>query len=69
MNDFEEYGGCSSMGRDPVLESALKECKTEEEKDKVVDEYITMRIKIVVIGVVSFIVVVALIGIIAFLSH
>ena len=69
MNGFDENGGYSPIERDPVLESMLKECKTEEEKDKVMDEYITMRVKIAIISIVAVIAVMGLIAFIVFLSR
>ena len=67
MNGFDDYGGFSPIERDPTLDSVLKNCKTDEEREKVVDEYLAMKVKFMVIGVVAFILVMVLIALIVFL--
>ena len=44
MNDFYAFGGaCSFQGiMNPILESELRKCKTQKERDEATEEYPTI---------------------------
>lgn len=63
---FTDYGGLQYPMVDQEvnqeLAAKLKECKTEEEKDEVIQEYVSMRIFALLGAIVVVLVFVAIIG-------
>jgi hypothetical protein len=53
--------------RDPELENRLRECKTDEEKDKIIMENVLLKLCILVIAVVLLIFVAVVMGAIIYL--
>ena len=53
--------------RDPELENRLRECKTDEEKDKIIMENVLLKLYILVIAVVLLIFVAVVMGAIIYL--
>ena len=53
--------------RDPELENRLRECKTDEEKDKIIMENVLLKLCILAIAVVILIFVAVVMGAIIYL--
>jgi hypothetical protein len=66
MDMFDDYGGLSPMGIDPELESALKKCETEEEKQKLMEDYFLTQVKVFVIMLGTLFLVLIFAGIILY---
>ena len=54
MNDLYAFGGAYSFQgvMDPILESELRKCKTQKEKDEVIEDYQTVNLIIIVVSIV-----------------
>ena len=44
MDKFDGYGGLFLQEIDPELEAALKQCKTEDERKEVMQEYFQTKV-------------------------
>jgi hypothetical protein len=67
MNDLYAFGGAYSFQDtiDPILESELRKCKTQQERDAVTEAYQTIRL----FGTIAAIVIGALVcGVISLLA-
>jgi len=67
MNDLYAFGGAYSFQDtiDPILESELRKCKTQQERDAVTEAYQTIRL----LGTIAAIVIGALVcGVISLLA-
>ena len=65
MNTFFDYDGFPQMQGDPALEAELNKCKTSEERDRVVNQYIAVKVKVALISLAVFIVLMVFVAIIA----
>ena len=69
MNTFDSYGDMEMLQMEnQELDNRLKECKTEEEKQEVINEYISSRIFAVLIAIVIIILAIAIVGAVVYLS-
>jgi type IV secretory pathway component VirB8 len=68
MNTFDSYGDMEMLQMEnQELDNRLKECKTEEEKQEVINEYISSRIFAVLVAIVIIILAIAIVGAIIYL--
>ena len=68
MDTFDSYGGMDMLQvENQELDNRLKECKTEEEKEEVIKEYISSRIFAVLVAIVILILAAAIVGAIIYL--
>ena len=68
MDTFDSYGGIDMLQMEnQELDNRLKECKTEEEKQEVINEYISSRIFAVLVAIVIIILAIAIVGAIIYL--
>ena len=68
MNAFDSYGDMEMLQvENQELDNRLKECKTEEEKQEVINEYISSRIFAVFVAIVIIILAIAIVGAIIYL--
>jgi len=63
---FDHYWVFFPMGMDPELEAALKRCKTEEEKNEVMQNYVFQNVKLSLIAYVIMFVVAIFVGVISY---
>lgn len=69
MNAFDSYGDMEMIQiENQELDNRLKECKTEEEKQEVINEYISSRIFAVLVAILIIILAIAIVGAIIYLS-
>lgn len=66
MDNFGDYGGSFLQGMDPELEAALKKCKTEDERDKVMQEYLQVKVTAAFIAIAFVFVAAVIIGVISY---
>ena len=54
MNDLYAFGGAYSFQDtiDPILESELRKCKTQQERDEVTEAYQTIRLFVSIASIV-----------------
>lgn len=70
MNAFDSYGDMEMLQvENQELDNRLKECKTEEEKQEVINEYVSSRIFAVLVAIVILLFAIAIVGAIIFLSE
>jgi len=68
MDTFDSYGDMEMLQMEnQELDNRLKECKTEEEKQEVINEYISSRIFAVLVAIVIIILAIAIVGAIIYL--
>jgi len=68
MDTFDSYGGIDMLQMEnQELDNRLKECKTEEEKEEVIKEYISSRIIAVLVAIVILVSAAAIVGAIIYL--
>ena len=67
MNTFFDYDGFPQMQGDPALEAELNKCKTSEERERVVNQYIAAKVKVALISLVVLIVLMLFAALIAIL--
>jgi hypothetical protein len=68
MDTFDSYGGIDMLQMEnQELDNRLKECKTEEEKEEVIKEYISSRMIAGLIAIVILIFAAAIVGAIIYL--
>ena len=67
MNTFFDYDGFPQMQGDPALEAELNKCKTSEERERVVNQYIAAKVKVALISLAVLIVLMLFAALIAIL--
>ena len=68
MNAFDSYGDMEMLQMEnQELDNRLKECKTEEEKQEVITEYVSSRIFAVLVAIVILLFAIAIVGAIIYL--
>ena len=68
MDTFDSYGDTEMLQMEnQELDNRLKECKTEEEKQEVINEYVSSRIFAVLVAIVILILATAIVGAIIYL--
>jgi len=68
MDTFDSYGDMEMLQMEnQELDNRLKECKTEEEKQEVINEYVSSRIFAVLVAIVILILATAIVGAIIYL--
>lgn len=66
--DTLNYGGIDAVEMfDPEFDRLIKECKTDEERDKVIREYVSNRLLAVLIALVILFVVLLVAGVVFYL--
>jgi len=66
---MDEFGFYNGVFYDSALESALKECKTDEEREDVVHRYLLLKVKEAIIGIFVIIVLMGITVVIAIFCH
>ena len=68
MDTFDSYGDMEMLQMEnQELDNRLKECKTEEEKQEVINEDVSSRIFAVLVAIVILILATAIVGAIIYL--
>jgi len=68
MDTFSNYGSMEVLQvPDQELDNRLKECKTDDEKDKVIKEYISMRLFALGAAILILFVAAVIVGVIIYI--
>ena len=68
MDTFDSYESIEMLQMEnQELDNRLKECKTEEEKQEVINEYVSSRIFAVLVAIVILLFAIAIVGAIIYL--
>ncbi len=66
MDKFDGYGGLFLQEIDPELEAALKQCKTEDERKEVMQEYFQTKVIAAIITIGVGMIIIIFIGVILY---